>query len=146
MDASQLDTDTITHIHFAFGTLTEDFQVGVGNDRSQFEFGRFKLLSGASRILSIGGWSFSTDPSTYSIFRNAVQSANVDTVTTNIANFITDNGLDGVDIDWEYPGVSQFIPRNWPCSAANSAAGERHRTFLVFLPEQMMKANYIPNF
>jgi GH18 family chitinase len=105
MDASQLDTDTLTHVHFAFGTLTEAFQVGVGNERSQFEFERFKLLDGPLRILSIGGWAFSTDPSTYAIFRNAVQSENVDTATTNIAEFITDNGLDGVDIDWEYPGV-----------------------------------------
>ncbi|KAJ5114021.1 hypothetical protein N7456_002555 [Penicillium angulare] len=105
MDASQLDTDTLTHVHFAFGTLTEDFEVGVGNDHSAFQFERFKLVSGPLRILSIGGWSFSTDVGTYSIFRNVVQSENVDTATTNIANFINANGLDGVDIDWEYPGA-----------------------------------------
>ncbi|KAL4744337.1 hypothetical protein BDW72DRAFT_212797 [Aspergillus terricola var. indicus] len=133
MDASQLDTDTLTHVHFAFGTLTEDFQVGVGNDRSEFEFERFKLLSGASRILSIGGWSFSTDPSTYAIFRNAVQSENVDTATTNIANFITDNGLDGVDIDWEYPGAPD-IP-GIPAGADNE--GELYTEFLTQLKSKL---------
>ncbi|KAL4977579.1 glycoside hydrolase superfamily [Aspergillus desertorum] len=133
MDASQLDTDTLTHIHFAFGSLTEYFQVGVGNDRSEFEFERFKLLSGASRILSIGGWSFSTDPSTYAIFRNAVQSENVDTATTNIANFITDNGLDGVDIDWENPGAPD-IP-GIPAGADNE--GELYTEFLTQLKSKL---------
>ncbi|KAL5043915.1 hypothetical protein BDW71DRAFT_216052 [Aspergillus fruticulosus] len=133
MDASQLDTDTLTHVHFAFGTLTEDFQVGVGNDRSEFEFERFKLLNGPLRILSIGGWSFSTDPSTYAIFRNAVQSENVDTATTNIANFITDNGLDGVDIDWEYPGAPD-IP-GIPAGADNE--GELYTNFLTQLKSKL---------
>ncbi|KAL4794249.1 hypothetical protein BDV19DRAFT_399433 [Aspergillus venezuelensis] len=133
MDASQLDTDTLTHILFAFGTLTEDFQVGVGNERSTFEFERFKLLYGPSRVLSIGGWSFSTDPGTYAIFRNTVQSENVDTATTNIANFITDNGLDGVDIDWEYPGAPD-IP-DIPAGADDE--GELYTEFLTQLKSKL---------
>ncbi|KAL2830488.1 hypothetical protein BDW59DRAFT_177834 [Aspergillus cavernicola] len=133
MDASQLDTDTLTHIHFAFGTLTEAFEVAVGNDRSQFEFERFKLLSGPLRVLSIGGWTFSTDPSTYMIFRNAVQTENADTATTNIANFITDNGLDGVDIDWEYPGAPD-IP-GIPAGADDE--GELYTDFMSLLKSKL---------
>ena len=48
---------------------------------------------------------YSTDPSTYSIFRNGVTAANRMKMARNIANFIIQNNLDGVDIDWEYPGV-----------------------------------------
>lgn len=105
MDVSQIDTDKYTHIHFGFGTLSEYFKVMVGNDRTQFEFERFKLLRGVKRILSIGGWDFSTNPDTYMNFRNVVLPANRYEAAQNIANFVNGNGLDGVDIDWEYPGV-----------------------------------------
>lgn len=62
-------------------------------------------ISGPKKILSFGGWDFSTLPGTYNIFRQGVKAANRLTMATNIANFVKDNNLDGVDIDWEYPGV-----------------------------------------
>lgn len=62
-------------------------------------------ISGPKKILSFGGWDFSAQPSTYNIFRQGVKAANRLTMATNIANFIKENNLDGVDIDWEYPGV-----------------------------------------
>lgn len=40
------------------------------------------------------------------IFRNGVTAANRQTMANNIANFVKSNGLDGINIDWEYPGVS----------------------------------------
>ncbi|KAL4767176.1 hypothetical protein BDW60DRAFT_220740 [Aspergillus nidulans var. acristatus] len=110
MDTSQLDTDTPTH-----------------------------LLSGASCILSISGWSFLTDPGMYAIFRNAVQSKNVDTVTINIANFITDNGLDRVNIDWEYPGAPD-IP-GIPAGADNE--GELYTEFLTQLKSKLSDKTYL---
>jgi GH18 family chitinase len=58
--------------------------------------------------VSFGGWTFSTDSSTYWIFREGVTSANRGTLAQNVANFLTSNGLDGVDFDWEYPGVSYY--------------------------------------
>ena len=95
-------------MHFAFATLTSDYQVRVGNLLSSYEFGVFRALQGPKKILSIGGWVFSTSPDTYLVFREGVKAANRLTMARNIANFINDNGLDGVDIDWEYPGVRTF--------------------------------------
>ena len=96
-------------MHFAFATLTSDYQVRVGNLLSSYEFGVFRALQGPKKILSIGGWVFSTSPDTYLVFREGVKAANRLTMARNIANFINDNGLDGVDIDWEYPGVRTFL-------------------------------------
>jgi GH18 family chitinase len=45
----------------------------------------------------------STDPSTYSIFRNGVSNANRQIFANNLAAFVNQWGLDGIDIDWEYP-------------------------------------------
>jgi GH18 family chitinase len=70
------------------------------------EFREFMDLTGVNKILSFGGWDFSTNPDTYMIFRQGVTEENRLTMATNIANFINSNNLDGVDLDWEYPGVS----------------------------------------
>ncbi|KAB8277072.1 hypothetical protein BDV30DRAFT_223672 [Aspergillus minisclerotigenes] len=129
MDAGQIDTEKYTHIHFGFGTLTEDFNVKVGDALSQFEFEQFKQLTGVKRILSIGGWDFSTSPDTYTIFREGVKSANRMAMAENIANFVEEHDLDGVDIDWEYPGAPD-IPGIPPGSEDE---GVEYTIFLILL-------------
>ncbi|RHZ62529.1 hypothetical protein CDV55_107218 [Aspergillus turcosus] len=104
-DASQIDTSQYTHLHFSFGTLTDSWDVKTGDELSTYQFSEFKKISGVKRILSFSGWDFSTMPETYQIFRNGVKPANRLTMATKIANFIKENNLNGVDIDWEYPGA-----------------------------------------
>ncbi|KAG5655689.1 hypothetical protein KAF25_009188, partial [Fusarium avenaceum] len=94
MDVSQIDTSKYTHVHFAFGTMTKDYDVLVGDKLSQYQFQEFKSLKDMKKILSFGGWDFSANPTTYSIFREGVKPANRLTMATKIANFITLNGLD----------------------------------------------------
>ncbi|KAE8149794.1 hypothetical protein BDV25DRAFT_172654 [Aspergillus avenaceus] len=129
MDVGQIDTEKYTHIHFGFGTLTEKFEVKVGDTLSQFEFEQFKQLTGVKRILSIGGWDFSTSPETYMIFRDGVKSENRKQLAENIATFVKDNDLDGVDIDWEYPGAPDIpgIP------AGGEDEGVDYAIFLILL-------------
>jgi GH18 family chitinase len=110
--AAQIDASAYTHLFFSFGTLTDDFQVQVGDDLSNFEFREFMRTEGPIKILSIGGWSFSTDPSTYHIFRNGVTPGNRRAMASQIAQFVNANDLDGVNIDWEYPGVSVCIGKS----------------------------------
>lgn len=128
-DILQIDGSKYTHLHFAFGTLTQDYQVRVGDVLSSYEFENFKRVDGPARILSFGGWAFSTDPSTYNIFREGVTPANRMKMAQSIANFIKDNDLDGVDIDWEYPGASDIpgIP------AGSKDEGDNYLAFLVIL-------------
>lgn len=46
---------------------------------------------------------FSSDPATKDIIRKAIDSTNRNNFVGNIVQFLNDEGLDGVDIDWEYP-------------------------------------------
>ncbi|KAJ5947147.1 Glycoside hydrolase superfamily [Penicillium verhagenii] len=136
MDISQIDLTAYTHIYFSFGVLDSSYEVQIPNDTTTgttYEFGLFTKLLGTTRVLSIGGWSFSTDPSTYMIFRDGVTAANRLTMATNIANFINDNDLDGVNIDWEYPGATDIpgIP------AASSDDGTNYLAFLAVLRNLM---------
>ncbi|GFF80120.1 killer toxin subunits alpha/beta [Aspergillus lentulus] len=128
-DAIQIDGSKYTHLHFAFGILTDDYQVKFQDAVTEYEFQNFMKISGPKKILSFGGWDFSAQPSTYNIFRQGVKAANRLTMATNIANFIKENNLDGVDIDWEYPGAPDIpgIPPDDPDS------GDNYLAFLVIL-------------
>lgn len=108
---NQINTSAYTHLFFSFGTLDANYTVQVGTDTlSTYEFDQFLKLTGPARILTIGGWAFSTSPNTYNIFRTGVAASNRQTMANNIAAFVKSNNLDGVSIDWEYPGVSLPAP------------------------------------
>ncbi|TKX24302.1 glycosyl hydrolases family 18 protein [Elsinoe australis] len=131
MDVTRISRSRYTHIHFSFATLTPSFDVNITSIASQFV--RFKTMTKFQRILTFGGWDFSTSPSTYMIFRDMVQPANRDLAATNIANFITNNNLDGVDIDWEYPEAPD-MPSIPP---GESNEGELFVTFLRLLKDKL---------
>lgn len=86
LEANDIPTD-YAHIHFAFANLTSDYQVAIGDDL-QTQFTLFKSMTNFKRVISIGGWAFSTDPSTYSLLREATQEANRDAFTNSIVAFV----------------------------------------------------------
>lgn len=98
------DGDIYTHIHWAFGNITDSWEVDVSGLQEQFD--GLKELKDIQKILSFGGWGFSTEPYTHKIFREGVKDGNRQVLAANVAKFVNDNDLDGVDFDWEYPGVS----------------------------------------
>ncbi|OAA73472.1 class V chitinase Chi100 [Cordyceps fumosorosea ARSEF 2679] len=102
MGADQIDASKYTHAHFSFAVLTDDLSISVADTATQFDL--FRGLTGIKKIVAIGGWAFSTDPATYQIFRSAFRGeVNRSKLIDNVVKFLTDNDLDGVDWDWEYP-------------------------------------------
>ncbi|KAK4236578.1 hypothetical protein C8A03DRAFT_16799, partial [Achaetomium macrosporum] len=121
--------------HFAFGNITTDYHVDVSGLQSAYN--DFKALTGVKRIMSFGGWTFSTEWDTYPIFREGVTPEQRYAFAQNVVNFIVSEGLDGVDFDWEYPGAPD-IPDIPPASKQN---GENYLDFLrnvrQLLPSQL---------
>lgn len=103
MDVGKIDRDKYTHIHFAFADITPDYQVDVSKHQGQFNL--MKTLTGIKRIVSFGGWAYSTEAPTYNIFRTGVTPANRVLLANNVVEFINGHGLEGVDFDWEYPAA-----------------------------------------
>ncbi|CAM1508945.1 Fc.00g026840.m01.CDS01 [Cosmosporella sp. VM-42] len=103
MDVDQIDKSKYTHIHFAFANITSKYGVDISGAQDQFDL--FKAMTGVKKIISFGGWDFSTKPGTFNILREATKAANRATFQSNIVAFIKKHNLDGVDIDWEYPGA-----------------------------------------
>ncbi|KAH8692178.1 glycoside hydrolase family 18 protein [Talaromyces proteolyticus] len=111
-----------THAHWAFASInTQNYSVFVNDTYKQFP--AFLQLP-QNKILSFGGWGISTDPSTYNELRSAMNPANVDTFVTNIVDYLNEQKLDGVDIDWEYPGAPDIpgIPPGLASDAPNYLA------------------------
>jgi chitinase len=110
MKITAMDMTPYTHIHLAFGSVTSSYTIDVSQIQVQWE--SFIQMSGFKKILSLGGWSFSTEPATYTIFRDAVKPANQDTFAANIALFVQLHNLDGIDIDWECKLATAFSTKN----------------------------------
>ncbi|KAJ2486407.1 hypothetical protein IWW47_005495, partial [Coemansia sp. RSA 2052] len=54
---------------------------------------------GAKALLSVGGWTGSN------FFSDILKDSNTrNTLLTSMVSYIKNNNLDGIDIDWEYPG------------------------------------------
>ncbi|KAH9231439.1 glycoside hydrolase family 18 protein [Colletotrichum gloeosporioides 23] len=104
MDATQVDP-SFTHLHFAFGMISDKFEIYQENELAEFQFKQFKKIKGPKRIISFGGWVFSAEAPNYPIFRNGVKAENRNKLADNLVKYVVDNDLDGLDLDWEYPSA-----------------------------------------
>ncbi|KAJ6073194.1 hypothetical protein N7467_011279 [Penicillium canescens] len=119
--------ETWDHIHFAFANVTEKFEVDVSSVKDEFDdFKKYSSPGKKPKVLSFGGWSFSTDLDSYAVFRKGVTNDQRSLFASNVAKFAHDNDLDGLDFDWEYPGAPDIpgIP------AGDSGDGDRYLQFL----------------
>jgi GH18 family chitinase len=129
-----MDLSGYTHIHFAFAKLTPSFTVDVSFMQQQFD--RFKTMKSHKRVISFGGWVDSTATDKFWIFREAVKPGNRDRVINNLVSFVTQNGLDRLDIDWEYPAAPDIpdIP------SADPLEGQAYLEFLKILRSRLPSA------
>ncbi|CAG5017333.1 Chitinase A1 [Dyadobacter sp. CECT 9275] len=102
--AEQIDVQKLTHIMYAFVNVKDSLAVLTNLATDSTNFRKLNLLKlknpDLKIIISIGGWAWSenfsdavlTETSRQAFARSAVE-------------IVRQYNLDGVDIDWEYPGM-----------------------------------------
>lgn len=103
MEAGEVDGHSLTRILYAFANVQHG-EVVAG---SPFDAQNFKVLQALKRqnpslqiLVSVGGWSWSSGFSDAALTeRSRARWA------ASAVRFIEQNHLDGLDVDWEYPGM-----------------------------------------
>ncbi|KAH0491929.1 hypothetical protein TgHK011_003330 [Trichoderma gracile] len=110
--ASWIRTDSITHLYVAFAYIApETFEIYPGDGTSEeifFSIMQLKQTAPGLKIyLSLGGWTYSDNETDTQPVWGDLASTPVkrQQFISNLVNFMTNYGFDGVDIDWEYPGA-----------------------------------------
>jgi chitinase len=98
---SSVQYSKLTHINYAFllPTSTGGLQP-IENPAKLQSLVSTAHANGVKVLISVGGWNNGDDSAFEQFAANATYRSNF---TTNIVNFVSQYGLDGADIDWEYP-------------------------------------------
>jgi len=99
---TEVDARRLTHINYAF-TRIEDGEVLPPTSEDSVKLAHLRSLKAAnpdlSILISIGGWSGSGGFSDA-----ALTEESRDRFARSAVRYVLENELDGVDLDWEYPG------------------------------------------
>jgi chitinase len=100
-DVNTVQYSKLTHINYAFllPTATGGIQ-GIENPSKLQSLVSNAHANGVKVMISVGGWNNGDDSGFETLAGN---SGYRNTFVTNMINFVNQYGLDGVDIDWEYP-------------------------------------------
>jgi len=96
--------DRVTHIMYAFANLNTDgtLNIGASVPAQLVTLNNLKTTNPDLKVLlSVGGWTWSSNFSAV-----AADSAKRTAFANSCVAAVNTHGLDGIDVDWEWPGVS----------------------------------------
>jgi chitinase len=103
LEPGQIDAHSLTRVNYAFANIKDGRMVtGFASDAENFAFltGLRKQNPGFTVLVSVGGWLWSTSFSDISLTAETRK-----TFIRSVMEFLERYDLDGLDIDWEYPGM-----------------------------------------
>ncbi len=98
-----LDAEKLTHINYAFAYIGQDNKIKLGYPEKDPEnFQKLNNLKNTNPdlkiLISVGGWNWSGQFSD-----TALTAASRTAFAESCVEFVVEYGIDGVDLDWEYP-------------------------------------------
>jgi len=103
LQPGEIDAASVTRVNYAFANIENGRMVpGFTKDQENFAFlESLKPRNPSLTVLvSVGGWLWSTNFSDV-----ALTSQSREVFIQSVMDFLTRYNLDGLDIDWEYPGM-----------------------------------------
>ncbi|KAJ7121425.1 hypothetical protein C8R44DRAFT_853060 [Mycena epipterygia] len=98
-----------TGAHFAFATISQGLEIQLDDVDApllQQLVGQKTNFPGLQVIIAVGGWDFSEDDPTRDLFSVMISTSSARaTFISSVKAFLTQFGLDGIDIDFEYPSA-----------------------------------------
>jgi chitinase len=103
LNPGQIDAHNVSRINYAFAT-TKSGRLVMASDADGKNFALMAALKkenpSLSVLISVGGWSGSGN------FSNIALTARSRAIfIDSVMDFLSRNNLDGLDVDWEYPGL-----------------------------------------
>ncbi|KAJ1655122.1 hypothetical protein IWQ61_005071 [Dispira simplex] len=99
MQPEQIPYGKVTHLNYAFAILTDNYSLKFDTDWLLPRVVKQAHEKGTKVLISVGGWTGSRY-----FTPMAASSQGRATFIRNSVDFVKKYELDGVDIDWEYPG------------------------------------------
>ena len=98
-----------THLAFSFAHVSADHKLVLASADDAKALSAFTALKGAhpglKLVVAVGGWAFN-DPPTQTRFSDmSATAASRATFVSSVISFLDEHNLDGIDVDWEYPGA-----------------------------------------
>lgn len=115
-EISDIDASLLTHINYAFAKVeagdrsAPEFRLAAG-DPADLEklYPEMRAFADAhphlKTLLSVGGWTFNDPPSEWIFTTLAETPKSRAQFIANAIAFVRTHGFQGIDLDWEYPGV-----------------------------------------
>ncbi|KAJ1986124.1 hypothetical protein EDC05_006409 [Coemansia umbellata] len=94
-----VDFSKYTHVNIAFSIPRSDGTFSFEDEWALPQILKQVRAGGTKALMSVGGWTGSN------FFSPILKSNDArEKLLTSMTRYVKDNGLDGIDIDWEYPG------------------------------------------
>lgn len=110
----------LTHINFAFGRIDAAGQVVLPHPGVALQLAHLRSLQAKNPqlkiLLSVGGWEAE------GFSDAALSAASRETFARSVVALLREHSLDGVDLDWEYPGQSVAGIKSRPQDKQNFTA------------------------
>ena len=105
----KLPTDKLTHVIYAFLIPWEDGSlVELEKPEQLREIVTQAHKDGTKVFIAVGGWSYQNKPLQPIFETVAVSDEKRNLLIENICRFVTEYGLDGVELDWEHPNANSI--------------------------------------
>lgn len=120
----------LTHINYAFAFLNDDYSIKLTDDEDLKHLAALAKLRSRNPtikiVLSIGGSSMNAPDSSYKhILSSMVKTRhNRAAFIIHALSFLQAHRLDGIEIDWEYPGDRELGVNSWDLEGLIALASE----------------------